>query len=180
MTEIDSSLSLSAIPWIALHVKPCAWLLLSHFLNCALASDASVVGKRDALALTIPLHTHTHTHTHVYISSHSDICKNGTRCWKKKSRNQGYPERRSNRSYGGTSGKKKPNYQGRRHERLERHDFGPWLRKIPCRRKLHPTPVILPEESHGQTSLWATVHGVANSQTQLKWLSTQRIRYVNK
>ena len=64
--------------------------------------------------------------------------------------------------------KKKPNYQGRRHERLERHDFGPWLRKIPCRRKLHPTPVILPEESHGQTSLWATVHGVANSQTQLK------------
>ena len=172
MTEIDSSLSLSAIPWIALYVKPCAWLLLSHFLNCALASDASVVGKRDALTLTIPLHTHTHTHTYISpaIQTYAKMAQDAE---KKKSRNQGYPERRSNRSYGGTSGKKKPNYQGRRHERLERHDFGPWLRKIPCRRKLHPTPVILPEESHGQTSLWATVHGVANSQTQLKWLSNR-------
>ena len=29
----------------------------------------------------------------------------------------------------------------------------PWIRKIPWRRKWHPTPVILPGEFHGQTSL---------------------------
>ena len=31
--------------------------------------------------------------------------------------------------------------------------FDPWVRKIPWRRKWHPTPVILPEKSHGQRSL---------------------------
>ena len=29
----------------------------------------------------------------------------------------------------------------------------PWVRKIPCRRKWRPTPLFLPEKSHGQRSL---------------------------
>ena len=124
-----------------------------------------------------PTHIHIYLHPFRHMQTWHEI-----RCWKKISRNQGHPERQSNRRYGGTSSKKKkkPTYQGRRHKRLERHRFGPWFRKMPCRRKLQSTPVILPEESHRQRSLWATVHGVANSQTQLKWLGTQRIRYVNK
>jgi len=47
-----------------------------------------------------------------------------------------------------------------------RHDFDPWLGKIPWRRKWQPTPVFLPRKSQGQRS-FATVHGVAKSQTQL-------------
>ena len=35
-----------------------------------------------------------------------------------------------------------------------------------------PAPVFLPEESHGQGSQWAAVHGVAQSQTRLKQLRT--------
>ena len=31
--------------------------------------------------------------------------------------------------------------------------FDLWVRKIPCRRKWPPTPVLLPEKSHGQRSL---------------------------
>ena len=34
-----------------------------------------------------------------------------------------------------------------------RHEFNPWVRKIPWRRKWQPTPVFLPGESHGQRSL---------------------------
>ena len=34
-----------------------------------------------------------------------------------------------------------------------RPGFDPWVRKIPWRRKWQPTPVSLPEESHGQRSL---------------------------
>ena len=37
--------------------------------------------------------------------------------------------------------------------RYERHRFNPWVRKIPWRRKWQPTPVFMPEESHGQRSL---------------------------
>ena len=40
------------------------------------------------------------------------------------------------------------------------------------RRKRHPTPVFLPGESQGQGAWWAAVYGVAQSQTQLKWLSS--------
>ena len=36
--------------------------------------------------------------------------------------------------------------------------FSPWVGKIPCSRKWQPTPVFLPEKSHGQRT---TVHGVA-------------------
>ena len=34
-----------------------------------------------------------------------------------------------------------------------RHVFGPWIRKIPWRRKWQPTPVFLPEKSYGHRSL---------------------------
>ena len=34
-----------------------------------------------------------------------------------------------------------------------RYRFNTWLRKIPRRRKWQPTPVFLPEKSHGQRSL---------------------------
>ena len=34
-----------------------------------------------------------------------------------------------------------------------RHGFVPWVGKIPWRRARQPTPVSLPEESHGQKSL---------------------------
>ena len=50
---------------------------------------------------------------------------------------------------GGTS-RKEPTCQCRRHQRLR---FNPWVRKIPWRRAWQPTPVFLPEESHGQRSL---------------------------
>ena len=39
--------------------------------------------------------------------------------------------------------------QCRRHRR---HEFDPWVRKIPWRRQWQPTPVFLPGESHGQRS----------------------------
>ena len=50
---------------------------------------------------------------------------------------------------GGASGKE-PACQCRRHKRCR---FDPWVGKIPWRRAWQPTPVFLPEESHGQRSL---------------------------
>ena len=38
-----------------------------------------------------------------------------------------------------------------------------WVRKIAWRREWQPTPVSLPGEFHGQRSLAATVHRVAES-----------------
>ena len=35
----------------------------------------------------------------------------------------------------------------------EIHGFDPWARKIPWMRKWQPTPVFLPEKSHGQRRL---------------------------
>ena len=37
--------------------------------------------------------------------------------------------------------------------RWKRCGFSPWFRKIPWRRKWHPTPGFLPGKSHGQRSL---------------------------
>ena len=45
-------------------------------------------------------------------------------------------------------------------EDIKRHEFDPWMGKLPWRRKWQPTPVFLPRESHGQRSLAATVHRV--------------------
>ena len=47
-----------------------------------------------------------------------------------------------------------------------------WMGKIPWRRKWQPTPVFLPGESMDRGAWWATVHGVAKSQTPLKQMST--------
>ena len=49
----------------------------------------------------------------------------------------------------GTSGKE-PACQSRR---CKRCGFDPWVGKITWSRKLQPTPVFLPGESHGQRSL---------------------------
>ena len=49
----------------------------------------------------------------------------------------------------GASGKG-PTCQCRRHKR---HEFDPWVGKIPSRKKWQPTPVFLLGESHGQRSL---------------------------
>ena len=57
-----------------------------------------------------------------------------------------------------------------------RPQFDPWVRKIPWRRKLQPTPVFLPGE-------WATVHGIAKSPTRIRRLSTAqcvRVRLFRK
>ena len=45
--------------------------------------------------------------------------------------------------------------------------FNSCIRKMPWRRKWHPTPVLLPGKSHGQRILVGYSHGVAKSQTQL-------------
>ena len=37
--------------------------------------------------------------------------------------------------------------------RTKRHGFNPWVGKIPWKRAWKPTPVSLPEESHGERSL---------------------------
>ena len=42
-----------------------------------------------------------------------------------------------------------------------------WVGKIPWKRKWLPTPLFLPEKSHGQRSLVGYIHGVAKSQTRL-------------
>ena len=49
----------------------------------------------------------------------------------------------------GTSSKK-PTWQHRRHKRP---GFDPWVWKIPWRSSWQSSPVLLPEESHGQRSL---------------------------
>jgi len=49
---------------------------------------------------------------------------------------------------GGTS--KEPACQCKR---CKRHEFDPWVGKMPWRRAWQPTPVFLPGESHGQGSL---------------------------
>ena len=36
---------------------------------------------------------------------------------------------------------------------VKRPGFGPWVGKLPWRRKRQPTPAFLPGESHGQRSL---------------------------
>ena len=60
---------------------------------------------------------------------------------------------------GGSVGKESPAMQETWVQPLGRED--PW------RKKWQPTPVFLPGKSHGQSSLGATVQGVAKSQTQL-------------
>ena len=56
--------------------------------------------------------------------------------------------------------------------RYKRHRFNLRVGKIPWRRAWQPTPVSLPGEFHGQRSLASCSLMVAQSWTQLNWLST--------
>ena len=42
------------------------------------------------------------------------------------------------------------------------------------RKKWQPTPVFSPGESQGWGAWWAVIYGVAQSRTQLRWLSSSR------
>ena len=55
--------------------------------------------------------------------------------------------------------------QCRRHKRC---GFSPWVGKIPWWRAWQLTPVFLPGESQGQSSLPVTVHSVSKSQSPMK------------
>ena len=44
-----------------------------------------------------------------------------------------------------------------------RHQFNPWVGKLPWRRKRQPTPVFWPGKPHGQRKLVATVARVTKS-----------------
>ena len=44
-----------------------------------------------------------------------------------------------------------------------RYEFNPWVGKTLWRRKWQPAPVFLPGKSHGQRTLVAYSHGVAES-----------------
>ena len=59
---------------------------------------------------------------------------------------------------------KEPICQGRR---CKRHQFNPWVGKIPWRRNWRPTPVFLLENSMDRGAWRATVHRVSKSQIQL-------------
>ena len=65
---------------------------------------------------------------------------------------------------GGASGRE-PACQSRRHKK---GGFNLWVRKILWRRKWQPTPASYWDNPMARGSWWATVHGVAESQTQLK------------
>ena len=47
---------------------------------------------------------------------------------------------------------------------------------FPWRTAWQPTPIFLPGESHGQRSLADYIHGVAQSRTLLRWLSTHSLK----
>ena len=49
----------------------------------------------------------------------------------------------------------------------KRSGFNHWVRKIPWRRARQPTPIFLPEESHGQRSLTGYSPWGCKSRTQL-------------
>ena len=51
----------------------------------------------------------------------------------------------------------------------------PWVRKIPWRRKWHPTPVFLPGKSHGQRSLVGYNPWVCKESDMTECLSTHTI-----
>ena len=69
-------------------------------------------------------------------------------------------------AFQGSAGGKEPICQFRRHKAPE---FNPWVRKIPWRRAWQLLPHYCLE--YPMDKAWqATVHRVAKSQTQLKWL----------
>ena len=60
--------------------------------------------------------------------------------------------------------------------RHKRSRFDPSVGKIPWRRAWQPTPIFLPENPMDRGTWRATVHGVAKSQTQLKWLRMHAVQ----
>ena len=83
--------------------------------------------------------------------------------------NQGFLQKYLRCHWTSGSGVKNPICQCRR------HGFNPRVRKIPWRRKWHPTPVFLPGKSHGQRSLvgyrpW----GLKESDTT-HWLNDKKV-----
>ena len=70
---------------------------------------------------------------------------------------------------GFSGGAKEPTCQCRR---WKGSGFDPWVRKIPWRKVQQPTPIFLPEDPMDRGAWWVTVHGVVNSCTGLKRLST--------
>ena len=70
---------------------------------------------------------------------------------------------------GGASGKEHA-CKCKRHKRC---GFDPWVRKISWRRAWQPPPAFCLENPTDRGAWWATVCGVAKSQTQVKQLSTQ-------
>ena len=62
--------------------------------------------------------------------------------------------------------------------RCKRHRFDSWVGKIPQRRKWQPTPIFLPENSHGQRSLagfspWSLRELDTTEQTYYKPITVQ-------
>ena len=52
--------------------------------------------------------------------------------------------------------------------RLQRHEFDPWVRKIPWRKKWQPTPVSLPGKFHEQGRLGSCLGNPMHSPWGLK------------
>ena len=70
---------------------------------------------------------------------------------------------------GGVSGKE-PVCQCRRRKR---HEFDPWVEKIPWKRTLQPTPVFLPGKSHEQRSLGGYSPWGRKESDMTEWLTGQ-------
>ena len=64
---------------------------------------------------------------------------------------------------------KEPAYQ---HRRCQRHEFDPWVRKVPWRRHGNPPQYPCLENPRDRGAWWATVHGITKTSTWLKLLST--------
>ena len=73
----------------------------------------------------------------------------------------------------GTSGKELT-WKCRRHNR---HGFDHWVGEISWRRAWQPLQYSCWEKPMGRGAWWTTVHGVTQSCTQLKWLSTHTQEY---
>ena len=78
--------------------------------------------------------------------------------------------RMSSWGFPGGSRSKEPACQHRRHE------FDPWVGKIPWRREWQPIPVFLPGESHGQRSLAGCSSPCGHKEWTLKRLCTHTHR----
>ena len=69
---------------------------------------------------------------------------------------------------GGASGKE-PSCQCRRHKR---HEFNPWVRKIPGGGHGNPLQYSGLENPMDRGAWWATVYRISKSRTWLQWLAT--------